>query len=293
MNLKSKKLTIGMSIVIVLLIIGAVSALNGWFGGEGTVPEDTFTRGLVGYWSFDEGIGQTAYDASNYSNDGTLGSTSGVDTNDPKWTSNFESQTSNSGPSGTALDFDGTDDYVDCGNDVSLNITDAITIAAWIKPATTSGVHFIMSKRNAWNINNIELYENGDGVIFIIHDGSNNDDIAVASVLTADTWSHIVATFDRSYMRIYVDGVEEGTPEARPEAILTNADSLIIGAHKTGQRFNGAIDEVRIYNRALSADEIRYHYNRGGPVAEWKLDEGSGTTIYDSSGNQHHGALHE
>jgi hypothetical protein len=55
--------------------------------------------------------------------------------------------------------------------------------------------------------------------------------------------------------------------------------------------FNGSIDGVKIYNRALSAEEVRYHYNRGGPVAHWKMDEGEGAKAYDESGNRNHGTL--
>ena len=57
--------------------------------------------------------------------------------------------------------------------------------------------------------------------------------------------------------------------------------------------FDGLIDELRVYERVLSAEEVRYHYNRGGPILHWKFDEGSGTTTYDSSGNAYHGTLNE
>jgi len=74
-------------------------------------------RGLVGHWRFNEGTGSTAKDSSPFGNNGTIHGASWV-----------------RGKFGYALKFDGTDDYVDCGSDDSLNITDAITIEAWIYP---------------------------------------------------------------------------------------------------------------------------------------------------------------
>jgi len=78
------------------------------------------TSGLVGYWRFEEGVGTTVKDSSGYGNNGILENSDG-----DEWVE---------GRFGQALEFDGSDDYVDCGNDSSLNTPDAITIEAWIKP---------------------------------------------------------------------------------------------------------------------------------------------------------------
>ena len=72
---------------------------------------------LVGWWKFDEGSGGTAYDSSGYGNDGTL-------EGDPKWVPGYLAG---------AIQLDGIDDYIDCGNDPSVNITREITLAAWVK----------------------------------------------------------------------------------------------------------------------------------------------------------------
>ena len=101
--------------VLVLVGGGGTLALNGFFGGGAAIPEDTMTRGLVGYWKFDEGGGTTAYDASGNGNDGTL-------TNGPKWTQ---------GKEGGALAFDGRNDYVNAGNGASLNIANEMTIGRY------------------------------------------------------------------------------------------------------------------------------------------------------------------
>ncbi|MHA1289084.1 MAG: DUF2341 domain-containing protein, partial [Candidatus Thorarchaeota archaeon] len=120
MEKRKKKLIIfGITLVIILATVGTVAALNGWFGGGDTISPDSLTRGLVGYWAFEEGYGQTAYDASGNGNDGTLH-------NGPEWTQ---------GKVGGALSFDEDDEYIEISDTDSLDISDAITIGAWINPS--------------------------------------------------------------------------------------------------------------------------------------------------------------
>ena len=121
-NLKKSAIKLATGLILLSFIIGTVSALNGWFGGGGKIPEDTFTRGLVAYWSFDEGSGNIAYDASGNGNHGTL-------INGPKWTQ---------GKIGQALSFDGVDDYVD--TPLLQNSVTEYTIEAWIKTTKNQGV---------------------------------------------------------------------------------------------------------------------------------------------------------
>jgi len=87
-------------------------------------------------------------------------------------------------------------------------------------------------------------------------------------------------------MKIFINGSLNNSRAVSGNIIPTVAN-LIIGTRDA--YFNGIIDEVRIYNRALSPEEIRFHYSRGGPVAYWKFDEGQGTKVYDLSGNNNNG----
>jgi len=97
-------------------------ARNGFFGGGAAIPEDTMTRGLVGYWDMDEGKGGIANDKSGNGNTGKLGS--GTASAQPKWTQ---------GKYGNALKFDGKDDYVGIKNGALIANKPNSTVEAWIK----------------------------------------------------------------------------------------------------------------------------------------------------------------
>ena len=102
---------------------------------------------------------------------------------------------------------------------------------------------------------------------------------AVVEASIDSNWNRITMTYDKVNLKLYVNGILQST-SAFTETIDTNPFELMIG-----DDWNGSIDEVKIYNRALSVSEIRYQYSREGPISHWKFDEGSGTTAYDSEGN--------
>jgi len=202
-------------------------------------------KGLVGNWRFDEGTGSTAKDSSPEGNNGTIHGAS--------WTT---------GKFGSALKFDGVDDYVDCGNDESLNITDEKTIEIWFNANDLPDWHSIWSKGYVYNDYEISLHIwNNDKVAFrVVKDGIVQVNI-FTDVLLTGKWYHVVCTIDNASQiaRIYQDGVlkEEDTDFSIPD----NLDiPFRIGLRHRVDYFNGTIDEVRIYNRALSAEEIKRHY---------------------------------
>jgi hypothetical protein len=236
------------------------------------------SAGLVAHWKFDEGSGGIATDSAG-TNDGTL-------INGPAWTD---------GQIGGALDFNGVDDYVDIG---SIAGTDPLalagsnfTIVCWIRPALTGNDYQrIVDKSNDHDgMNGYIVYVHTDGKLSV---GVNlNSFWSNSSVITANTWQQIAVTADGSNYRLYVDGETVSGSFAAgsydsPPAVTTN---MRIGAwnHAPDRRFNGAIDDVRIYDRALSDTEVQQLYQEGsaGLVAHWKFDETSGTTAYDSAGS--------
>jgi len=197
---------------------------------------------LVGYWRFDEGSGNVAYDSSGSGNDGTLNG-------DPQWVT---------GHLGGALDFDGNGDFVEIPHSQSLSITKEITIAAWTyMRANASGEMAIVSK-GGWAANDLpyELTETPGGVIFWqFYDDGGRDTCAPDSP-PVDEWHHIAATYDGNIFKCYIDG-ELADEWEYVGTMPENTASVNIGQRSRGGcLFNGIIDEVVIYDRALSEDEI-------------------------------------
>jgi len=270
LQIKNKKLTSILTILGTAMCAGIVIGIGGWFGGGASIPADTMTRGLVGYWSMDEGMGDTAYDGSANSNNGTL-------TNGPTWTD---------GKKGGALSFDGVDDYVDCGNDESLR-PDTYTIEGWVKTTDSNG------SLVSFGLNQPMLGVWGSDLIAYL--GSDYYRKFNTDNVTDNNWHHIVFVIENNDVttaKAYVDGEELSVSATGSTGSANAKDRCYIG-YSQGQTWDltGLIDEVRIYNRALSAEEIRFHYNRGGPVAQWDFNEGSGDTAYDTTDNNNDGTL--
>ena len=211
---------------------------------------------LVGLWHFDEGSETTAADSSVNNNHGTL-------TNmDPAtdWVD---------GKIGKALEFDNVDDYVDCGNDPSLNITDKITIMGWIKPnaAGEGGPNAgVISKAQSGVDWSWQLRYNAPGGGNYMGFQFNGDPegstwVSVKQNLSPGEWYHIAGTFDGTDIKCYLSGVEKDTNQI--SAIKGGSSTLFIGQDGWDYIFNGTLDEVKIYRRALSADEIKADYEAG------------------------------
>jgi hypothetical protein len=198
---------------------------------------------LVGYWKFDEGSGNVAYDTSDYANDGTING-------GPEWVA---------GKIGAALEFDGSDDYVDCGNAPSLNINGNITIAAWVKTTSTAHGYFV-SKGTTWD--EIGHYAIGQEynvpLTFQLEIAGSGGAVELDSNVAVNDgqWHYIVGTYDESVLKVYVDGVEENTMAGTNSLTGSAIGGLTIGQRGGGNIISGIIDEVRIYNQALTEPEI-------------------------------------
>jgi prepilin-type N-terminal cleavage/methylation domain-containing protein len=203
-----------------------------------------FEKGLVAYWPMDEGTGTITYDASGDGNSGTL-------VNGPMW------QSISTCKVGNCLSFNGSNNYITVPNLFNIPAGNAVyTIAAWIKP-NSYGVEGIVGWGN-WGttnaVNALRLSSNG-----IINYWWSNDLVVTVSGLTDGKWHFVVAEFDGTTRSIYVDGKIVGSDNPNGHnAVLSN---FRIGSTNNGEYFNGLIDDVRIYNRALSASEIADLYN--------------------------------
>ena len=202
---------------------------------------------MVGYWKFDEGSGTTAYDSSGYGNNGTL-------YNGPTWTA---------GKVGGALSFDGVDDYVDCGNAVSLNTTNAITVELWVKPrgSYTGNYQMFVGKNygDSWAIARLAT---SDNFHWYINTTGSGWQAVTYGTLIPDNWYHLVMTYDSSTGKwyAYINGAQY-LLKTLSGTIGISSTNLQIGRDLTIYFSNGLIDDVRIYNRALSAAEIKALYD--------------------------------
>ena len=198
---------------------------------------------------------------------------------------------------GTALNLDGTNDFINVADDNSLDLTSDFTIEAWITPTDVAGDERIVNKNGAYAFG-----MSGSGLQFLT-DGSN---IVTSSVaLSAGTSYHVAMVVSDTTgngsqdANFYVDGVFVETVVGTDLTIASTANVLEIGSSSagTGTFWQGQIDEVRIWNDVRTAAEISANQytplkgNEAGLAAYWNFDEGSGTTATDRSTNANTGTL--
>jgi hypothetical protein len=202
--------------------------------------------------------------------------------------------------SGYALDFDGSDDFIDCGNSSSVNITDYITLEAWFKSDKFEATQSIIKKNGSGSGYELSLSNSGK-VFFRLND--NNVWRAESGSLyphDGNTWMHVAGTYDGTKLTIYINGVDEDTDSSPLDSIKTNSNNLVIGsdAISTGTKlFDGAIDEVRVWSVARSEDEIRETMckrlsgSETGLAGYWRLDNVNGATVDDLTSNNNDGTM--
>jgi Concanavalin A-like lectin/glucanases superfamily/Fibronectin type III domain/Viral BACON domain len=208
-----------------------------------TLTVSPASSNLVGAWGFDETSGTTAADASGRGNTGTL--------NGPA--------RSASGKFGGALSFDGVNDWVTVADANVLDLTTGMTMEAWVRPSAIGSLwRTVMLKEQPGSL--IYALYAGDGSGRAATDIFTNADLGLSgtSATPLDTWTHLAATYDGANLRLYVNGVQAAS-RAITGSIRASTGALRIGGNGTwnDEWFSGLIDEVRLYNRALSAAEIQ------------------------------------
>ncbi len=225
---------------------------------------NTASAELVGWWRLDEGSGTIAYDSSDYGRDGTL-------QGDPEWVV---------GQIGGALDFDG-DDHVDTG--WSENLTNW-TIACWAKsPAAPSGdsPSGPLHRENNYQFN----WNHGDGT-FRASAALNVGGTWYAAKyepLEADVWYHLAATYDGETLSAYRDGELITSNEAPSGPPNNDGNTMKLGRHASAvQYFTGTVDDARVYDEALTQDDIQgFMMGAGFPYAS-RPNPGDGTLHIDT-----------
>jgi hypothetical protein len=207
-----------------------------------TITVTGTVTGPVAAYSFDEGHGPTVADASGQANDGTI----------------FGATWSPASRFGSALAFNGVDNWVTVAAAPSLDLTTGLTLEAWVYPIGT---------RRGWYT--ILMKEQLDHYVYCLltHDETDRPFAGVfikwGEVLSSDvglpvdTWTHLATTYDGIMQRLYLNGVEVAR-RLQTGSIQSSSMPLRIGGNSVwGEYFQGRIDEVRIYNKALTVSEIR------------------------------------
>ena len=200
--------------------------------------------GLVLAYGFEETSGTTANDASPFANTGTVNGATGTA----------------SGKFGRALSFDGSNDRVDVPDANSLDLGNAMTLEAWVKPTSNAGWRTAILKERGNNLVYGLYSSNGTKPAGETFTGAENG-LAAPSALALNTWTHIATTYDGAALRLYVNGALAAT-KAITGTMPSTANPLRIGGNAVwGEYFAGLIDEVRVYNRPLSEAELKTDMN--------------------------------
>jgi prepilin-type N-terminal cleavage/methylation domain-containing protein len=202
---------------------------------------------ILGNWNFDEGTGTTAIDSSGYNNNGTL-------INGPTWTTDTPQKAAGQGQGKYALSFDGTNDYVNLGT--VGRYSNAVSVEAWVKHTPAVDYDDIVAGLCGdllFAFNQLNQLRWG---------GQCNNPFSGLTYATNidNAWHHVVATYNGSSAKAYVDGVLVSSGSASGSF---SAGTLHIGNSGSGEYYNGLIDEVRVYSAALTATEIQQHYAEG------------------------------
>jgi glucose/arabinose dehydrogenase/PKD repeat protein len=212
---------------------------------------ETVATGLVAAYSFDEGSGTSAADVSGNGNRGTVSGAA--------W--------AGAGKFSGALSFDGLDDIVTVPHSASLLLTTGMTLSAWVNPSVVTGSwRTVVFKERTGGMTYALYANNGSNrpVGQIFANGAERDSQGGAT-LPANAWSHLATTFDGTSLKLFVNGVQAGSLTSSG-SIVTSTGSLRIGGNSIwAEWFRGLVDDVRIYSRALSAQEIQADMARPAP----------------------------
>ena len=225
--------------------IRAVDAAGNQSGGNVVAASTTSVspeRELVAAYSFNESIGDSVLDSSGCGNTGTV---SGAISTQP-------------GKYGGALSFNGTGDFVVVANSAALNFPSGMTLEAWIFPTSTqtSWRSILHKEKDAYYLHASSpdgSMRPAGGAIF----GGKEQYSASNNAIPANVWTHIATTYDGDVLRIYINGVQVGSRNVAGSVEANDRPLRIGGNSYANQFFQGSIDEVRIYARALSSAEIQ------------------------------------
>jgi Concanavalin A-like lectin/glucanases superfamily len=257
---------------------------GGELAADMATPLQTPQQAPVAAYSFDAGEGTTAEDITGNGHEGTI-----------------EGATWTNGKYGKALSFNGSD-CVSVPESADLELREELTVEAWVKPEGSGEAESLVFKESEGEFFGYSLFiglqASGKLEGLVANDAETEYAPTVESPhpISDNVWTHVALTYDGAHERLYVNGELVDTTSAEPP--IANSGPLKIGCvqeHEAG--FEGKIDELRIYNRALSAGEVAadeaapIQTPQLGPVAAYSFDEGEGTSAEDVTGNGHTATL--
>ncbi|MDD4027297.1 MAG: LamG domain-containing protein, partial [Candidatus Shapirobacteria bacterium] len=266
------------------------------------------SKSMIAYYKFDEGYGTTT---SNWGNGSTTLNGTLTGTTIPTWT--------NDSKSGKAINLNGINSFARTG---IIPASDAFSLSVWFKANQVRD-----QNRIYWGTGTdkaILAFSGTSGYLtwYMSTSGGNTGYKNTSKKININDWNHVVLVYNGSIVKCFINGVEDGITSTLTGTSVASAINLGTNYNNTGNWFDGKIDEVKAYNYALTAEEIKQDYNQGSsisfgsttqniggtttsldycipgdtsycasPVAEWKMDEGTGTSIVDTSGNNNTGTI--
>jgi len=212
--------------------------------GPGNVETDPLfapVNGPVSHWKFDEEFGSGVQDSAG-TNHGTI-----------------HGANRTAGWFNAALDFDGADDYVLVPNSETLQLRGPLTICAWVLGYEWGSGYDVdvIVRKGADNPNNYQLAV-AEGRVSLMLDESDNEGSRGDTVLAPGRWYYVAAAWDQFEVKLYVDGdLDKDPPDSRIGLINIDSRPLYMGGREGADLFDGIIDDVQVYDRALSGGEIR------------------------------------
>jgi len=247
----NRKAILVLSTFLFITIIGGLTSFSSAFIISETDP--VYHEDLKGYWNFDNKTFE-ALDLSGEENHGTLDGGSYTESQDDY---------------GNALKLDGSNDFVRVGDDNSLNDFDKFTITAWVKTNDIASYQSIISKSGDDPAHTkgfvLDLESNSELTLWIYTSGWEKVAYDISTEIEVGDWYHIAGVYDGDELKLYIDGDKVATEEEVGTLKNSNEDLLIgadYGFNPEGF-WNGSLDEVAIFDSALSSDEIEEIYDEG------------------------------
>lgn len=230
----------------------------------------TLNSGLIGYWRFDEnswtGANGEVRDSSGYSHHGTK--INGATITTPSHTQSYPTDISSS--FANAGNFDGTG-YVNVGKSPNMDVTnDKLSISLWMKPNNPQAWGGPFSKGNPASNFGYEIFFRDSTcptcLTFAIRTSNGYKETTSGNfVPSQNIWYHVAATYDGTTTKLYKNGntTPVATNNFTGNILSSSTQDVLLGAHNTGQRFRGQIDDIRVYNRSLDTSEVVALFNDG------------------------------